>query len=61
MTADELRAEIAASPMICSRCSLRECTCWEVGKHGIVMAPTGKANNIAMKVAYRDVDWDVKP
>ena len=57
MTGEELKAEIARSPMVCSRCSLVECTCW--GEHGarIGMAPTGKAFNIAMKLAYRDIDW----
>lgn len=59
MTADEFRAEIAASPMQCSRCGLVACTCWSSGGHGIVMAPAGKAHIVAMKIAYRD--WEPPP
>ena len=58
MTDEEFKAEIAASPMICSRCNRRDCTCW--GRDGgrtdgdIGTAPTGKAFIVQLKLAYRD-------
>lgn len=57
MTADELRAAIEADPAECKRCGFVACKCWEELERRVIMAPTGKANLVAMKLAYRDV-WD---
>jgi len=57
MTPNELKTAIEADPSACKRCGLIACSCWGSDGRGIGMAPTGKANLVAMKLAYDEV-WD---